>query len=154
MGVVSSNFKDNSTSILQNNVPLDIIGGDFNEGDYNGGGGIAHLTANLGYVNAVTQYVPRRKETHTWPFMNNLWMLRKRLDHILWHPGPLLQQSTDRNEEGYGNLYYLKCTGCGVMTGYEGNVASDHQPVLARFAIVRENVVGDRGEIETCVTTQ
>lgn len=111
---------------------LTIIAGDFNEGD--NAGSLSYLVS-LGYTDALQQYVPRRKETHTWPFIKNLWTLRKRLDHILWHNGPLTATCNDQKRMGYN--VELKCISCGVITGYE-NGASDHQPVLARFAFVKK----------------
>lgn len=115
--------------ILRNDLPVDIIAGDFNEGD--NAGALSYLNS-LGYIDALQQHVPRSKETHTWPFMNNMWTLRKRLDHILWHDGTL--NVTFPRGDNHGNhSAKLKCLGCGVMTGYEE--ASDHQPVLSRFAI-------------------
>ena len=62
--------------------PLDIVVGDFNEGD---DAGALRYFKSLGYIDALQRHVPRSKETHTWPFLMNLWALRKRLDHILWH---------------------------------------------------------------------
>ena len=108
--------------------PLDIIGGDFNEGD--NVGSLAYLVS-LGYIDALQQHVSRSKETHTWPFARNLWTLRKRLDHILCHGSQLT------TVEGLACSIELQCLGCGVVTGYE-NGASDHQPVLARFAFVKK----------------
>jgi endonuclease/exonuclease/phosphatase (EEP) superfamily protein YafD len=78
------------------------------------------------------QYVPKRKETHTWPFMKNMWTLRKRLDHVLWRDDLL---SVTNREGTTKSMLRLKCLGCGVLTGYETG-ASDHQPVLSRFGIV------------------
>ena len=60
--------------------PLDIIGGDFNENHNRGG---LDYLQSLGYKDALHQ-VPRRKETHTWPF-GKMLTPRKRLDHILWN---------------------------------------------------------------------
>lgn len=111
--------------------PLNIIAGDFNEVD--NAGSLTYLTS-LGYVDALQQYVPRSKETHTWPFMRNLWTLRKRLDHVLWHDGPLT--ATINKDEEVECFVKLQCVKCGVVTGYEDG-ASDHQPVLARFAFVK-----------------
>jgi exonuclease III len=110
--------------------PLGIIAGDFNEEDDSGA--LAYL-ASLGYVDALWQHVPRGKETHTWPFLGNLLLMRKRLDHILWHDGPLEVTSNEGERVEYS--VKLKCLGCGVVTGFEDG-ASDHQPVLSRFAIV------------------
>jgi len=107
--------------------PFHIIAGDFNEGD--NAGGLSYL-ASLGYIDALKQYVPRYKETHTWPFMRNLFTLRKRLDHIIWHKSQLLSTVEDECH------VKMQCIGCGVLTGYEVD-ASDHQPVLARFALIR-----------------
>ena len=112
-------------------APFHITAGDLNEGD--NVGALRHLQI-LGYIDALQEYVPTSKETHTWPFMRNLWTLRKRLDHILWHEGPL---ATKFKEDGeLGRSVKIQCLGCGVMTGYEKD-ASDHQPVLSRFAIVK-----------------
>lgn len=169
---------------------LDIIAGDFNEGD---DGGALRQLASVGYKDALQQFVPRRKETHTWPFLNHKWTLRKRLDHILWQGEPRsfqLSKTTttgqasagsgdDKAERecfGCGDIgndvcvkftsdgkleclhcgatgndvrveassndhtsnngqFKLECIGCGVLSGYETG-ASDHQPVLARFAIM------------------
>lgn len=109
---------------------LDIIAGDFNEGDF--GAALTYLSTTLSYTDALQQFVPRRKETHQWPFMKNLWTLRKRLDHIFWRSDPLSVTTKIRNTEC---VLRLKCLGCGVLTGYETG-ASDHQPVLARFGVV------------------
>jgi hypothetical protein len=117
-----------SSSIAQ--PELDIIGGDFNEDDC--GAALSYLSATLGYIDALQQYVPRRKETHTWPFMRNLFTLRKRLDHILWR-NKLLAVTTTGGKTV--SMLRLKCLGCGVITGYETG-ASDHQPVLSRFGLV------------------
>lgn len=110
-------------------LPLDIIAGDFNEGD--DAGALSYLKS-LGYIDAVQRHVPRRKETHTWPFMKNMWTLRKRLDHILWHEEDLAVTPTSL---GGNNNMKLHCLGCGVLSGYEDG-ASDHQPVLSRFTFV------------------
>lgn len=120
------------TAVGGGRMSLHVIAGDFNEGDDSEA--ITHLT-NLGYNNALRTFVPRWKETHTWPFMRNLLTLRKRLDHILWRDGPLF--GTVTNGRGYENEHniVLQCIGCGVVTGYE-NGASDHQPVLSRFAFM------------------
>ena len=107
---------------------IDIIAGDFNEGD--SGGAIRHLISK-GYTNALSKYVPRRKETHRWNYFGKVWQLRKRLDHILWHSDDLLSA---RREDC---RVKLDCINCGVLSGYE-NDASDHQPVLSRFAIIKE----------------
>jgi endonuclease/exonuclease/phosphatase (EEP) superfamily protein YafD len=124
---------------------LDIIAGDFNEGDE--AKALTYLTKTLGYSNALQMHVPKHKETHTWPFIcirnNNNWLvvLRKRLDHILWYNSPILpvmsntEDGTDVVLEEYNAR--LQCIGCGVMTGYEDG-ASDHQPLLSRFAIIRQ----------------
>jgi exonuclease III len=104
---------------------FDIIAGDFNEGD--DGGAIRYLIKE-GYTNALNQYVPRSKETHRWNYFGKVWQLRKRLDHILWRSNSL---SSTRER------LILDCVNCGVLSGYE-NDASDHQPVLSRFAIVKE----------------
>lgn len=110
-------------------LPLDIIAGDFNEGDDMPA--LDYLTG-LGFRDALQQHVPRRKKTHTWPFMRN-FLLRKRLDHVLWHEGPLTAAlDTNSNVKYDVNLH---CLACGVMTGYEYD-ASDHQPILSRFAVV------------------
>ena len=111
--------------------PLHIIAGDFNEGD--DAGALAHL-ASLGYVDALRKHVPKSKETHTWPFLVDRLLLRKRLDHVLWRAGPLPPIASDAGAAaGWGAR--LRCLGCGVVTGFEDG-ASDHQPVLSRFAIV------------------
>jgi endonuclease/exonuclease/phosphatase family metal-dependent hydrolase len=123
---------------------LDIIAGDFNEGDE--ANALTYLTKTLGYSNALQRHVPKRKETHTWPFMiirNNNWLvfvLRKRLDHILWHNRPILTVMSNDNVGGSDVVMEeysakLQCIGCGVLTGYEDG-ASDHQPVLSRFVII------------------
>ena len=114
-------------------TPLDIIAGDFNEGDMSGA--LAYL-ASMGYIDTLQQHVPRHKETHTWPFMRNMWILRKRLDHILWHKNGPLTITFNNNKGALGCYVELKCHGCGVMTGYEHG-ASDHQPVLSQFAIMK-----------------
>ncbi|KAL3802388.1 hypothetical protein HJC23_007213 [Cyclotella cryptica] len=111
---------------------LDIIGGDFNED--NSGAALSYLSTTLGYIDALQQYVPKMKETHTWPFMRNLLTLRKRLDHILWR-NELLSVTTKGGNTV--RMLRLKCLGCGVITGFETG-ASDHQPVLSRFGIVME----------------
>ena len=108
---------------------LDIIAGDFNEDNF--GAALSYLSMQCGYIDALQQYVPRRKETHTWPFLKNMWTLRKRLDHILWR-NESLSVATQCGETK--TKLKLKCLGCGVLTGYE-NGASDHQPVLARFGV-------------------
>ena len=107
---------------------IDIITGDFNEGDDSGA--IRHLIQE-GYSNALSQYVPRSKETHRWNYFGRVWQLRKRLDHILWHSDAL---SSTRGEDC---RLKLDCVNCGVMSGYEYD-ASDHQPVLSRFSIIKE----------------
>ena len=114
-------------------ILLHIIAGDFNEGDDSEA--IKYLT-NLGYENALRKFVPRWKETHTWPYMRNLLLLRKRLDHILWRDGPLFSSMTNGYSDEMECNVTLQCMGCGVVTGYE-NGASDHQPVLSRFALVK-----------------
>jgi len=134
----------NSSTTMTNQIDysrqykLDIIAGDFNEGDE--AKALTYLTKDLGYINALTAHVPKRKETHTWPFIRNNWLLlRKRLDHILWHNSPTLSVISNNDEvssvvlEEYSAR--LQCIGCGVLTGYEEG-ASDHQPVLSRFAII------------------
>lgn len=113
-------------------LALHIIAGDFNEGD--NAKALAHLT-NLGYIDALRKFVPWWKETHTWPFMRNLLLLRKRLDHILWYDGPVIGNLSNRRGEEVEFSVKLQCVGCGVMTGYEYD-ASDHQPVLSRFSLV------------------
>lgn len=120
---------------------LDIIAGDFNEGDE--AMALTYLTKKLGYINAL-HHVPKRKETHTWPFMQNWLLLRKRLDHILWHNNPTLAVMS--NDDGGSSVLLeeyrarLQCIGCGVMAGYEDG-ASDHQPVLSRFAIIIKSCI-------------
>ena len=116
----STNQRD--TENLTKHPPLDIIAGDFNENDNRGG---LNYLQSLGYKDAL-HHVPRRKETHTWPF-GNMLTLRKRLDHILWNTSPLTSTIDDDDIK-------LKCIHCGVLTAYEEG-ASDHQPVLARFAL-------------------
>ena len=106
---------------------IDIIAGDFNEGD--NGGAIRYLIKE-GFKNAVSRYVPRSKETHRWDFFRSFWQLRKRLDHILWRGNASLSRSEN-------NKFTLDCINCGVLSGYE-NGASDHQPILSRFAIIKE----------------
>ncbi|KAL7431836.1 hypothetical protein ACHAXH_005562 [Discostella pseudostelligera] len=113
---------------------LHIIAGDFNEGDDSEA--ITHLT-NLGYTNALQTFVPRWKETHTWPFMRNWLLLRKRLDHVLWRDGPLFGTVTNGCGIEMECSVKLQCIGCGVVTGYEVD-ASDHQPILSRFALVKD----------------
>ena len=110
---------------------LDIIAGDFNEDNF--GAALSYLCKTMGYSDALHEFVPKRKETHTWPFLRNTWTLRKRLDHILWR-NELLSLTTKGDE--VKQMLRLKCLGCGVLTGYESG-ASDHQPVLSRFGIVR-----------------
>ena len=123
----SKNSSRNDLSRI--NSELDIIAGDFNED--NSGAALSYLSMHYGYIDALQQFVPRRKETHKWPFLKNMWTLRKRLDHILWRSSLLFES----NQHGKTKLtFQLKCLGCGVLTGYE-NGASDHQPVLARFGI-------------------
>lgn len=117
----------------EQSTPLDIIAGDFNEGDM--AGALSYL-ASLGYIDTLQQHVPRHKETHTWPFMRNMCLLRKRLDHILWHNNGPLTITFNNNNGALGCYVELKCHGCGVVTGYE-NGASDHQPVISRFAIMK-----------------
>jgi len=116
----STNQRD--TENLTKHPPQDIIAGDFNENDNRGG---LNYLQSLGYKDAL-YHVPRRKETHTWPF-GNMLTLRKRLDHILWNTTSPLTSTIKAGIK-------LKCLHCGVLTGYEEG-ASDHQPVLARFAI-------------------
>lgn len=108
---------------------IDIIAGDFNEGD--AGGAIWYLLTK-GYTNALSRYVPRRKETHRWNYFGRVWQLRKRLDHILWNSDVL---SSSRRKDDC--RLKLECVNCGVLSGYEYD-ASDHQPVLSRFAIIKE----------------
>lgn len=124
--------KDSSLEYSINPQPeLDIIAGDFNED--NVGAALSYLSSTHRYIDALQQFVPRRKETHTWPFLKNTWTLKKRLDHILWR-NDMLSIVTKENTF---RKFRLKCLGCGVLTGYESG-ASDHQPVLSRFAIVRD----------------
>lgn len=111
---------------------IDIIAGDFNEGD--DGEAIRYLILQEGYANALSRYVPRSKETHRWNYFGTVWQLRKRLDHILWYSGNALSLSSTREED---SKLILDCVNCGVLSGYE-NDASDHQPVLCRFAIIKE----------------
>ena len=42
---------------------LDVIAGNFNKGDQNGAMALSYL-ANIGYMNALHQYILRWKETH------------------------------------------------------------------------------------------
>ena len=109
---------------------LDIIAGDFNEDNF--GAALSYL-GTLGYIDALQQYVPIRKETHQWPFMRGIWTLKKRLDHVLWRNATT--HPLTNNESTKKCMYRLQCLGCGVVTGYETG-ASDHQPVLSRFSIV------------------
>ena len=118
----------------QERLSLHIIAGDFNEGDDSEA--MTHLT-NLGYTNALRTYVPRWKETHTWPFMRNWLLLRKRLDHVLWRDGPLFGTVANGCGIEMECSVKLQCIGCGVVTGYEVD-ASDHQPILSRFALVKD----------------
>lgn len=113
--------------IRRTTVALDIIAGDFNEGD--NGAALRYLVSQ-GFTDALQKYVPCRKETHTWSL--NWLTLYKRLDHILWSE---LSAITISPQEDDCKTSLLKCVGCGVISGYE-NGASDHQPVLSRFAIV------------------
>eukprot|EP00956_Cyclotella_meneghiniana_P031569 scaffold83229_cov29-Cyclotella_meneghiniana.AAC.1 len=115
-----------STTLLPE---LDIIAGDYNEDNF--GAALIYLDT-LGYIDALQQYVPIRKETHQWPFMGGMWTLRKRLDHVLWRKE---KHPLTSNESTKKRMYRLQCLGCGVVTGYETG-ASDHQPVLSRFGIV------------------
>jgi endonuclease/exonuclease/phosphatase family metal-dependent hydrolase len=143
----SSTMTNNQLDSRQYN--LDIIAGDFNEGD--DATALTYLTKTLGYSNALQMHVPKRKETHTWPFIfihnNNNWLvvLRKRLDHILWHNSPILTVMSNNDVGGTDVVMeeysaQLQCIGCGVMTGYETG-ASDHQPVLSRFAIIAKKSI-------------
>lgn len=111
---------------------IDIIAGDFNEGDY--GGAIRYLVQEEDYTNALTQHVPRSKETHRWNYFGSFWQLRKRLDHILWLNKIKSSSSSRQRHDGKEDELSLDCINCGVLSGYEYK-ASDHQPVLARFAI-------------------
>ena len=91
---------------------LDLMVGDFNEQD-------THLnqmimTNNYSWRNALTEFVPKTKETHIWPFAYHIFALKKRLDHLFY------------------NTQTLTCHSCTVIPGYEYG-ASDHQPVLAQF---------------------
>lgn len=99
---------------------LDIIAGDFNEGESTGS--IAYLR-RLGYQDALATFVPKHKETHTWPFWK--LTLRKRLDHVLW--------TGSRDLTSGRATVKLKCLGCVVLAGYVD--ASDHQPVLSHFML-------------------
>ena len=90
---------------------LDFIAGDFNEHD--GWNEMCSIVPDG--VDALDEYVPAMKETHLWPF-GIMLSLHKRLDHII-----------------YGSRRW-HCLKCGVLTGFERG-ASDHQPVLARFAL-------------------
>jgi endonuclease/exonuclease/phosphatase family metal-dependent hydrolase len=145
----STNNSSSSSTMTNNQINsrqynLNIIAGDFNEGDE--ANALTYLTKTLGYSNALQMHVPKRKETHTWPFIcirNINWLvfvLRKRLDHILWHNSPTLTVMSNDNVGGSDVVMEeysakLKCIGCGVLTGYEDG-ASDHQPVLSRFVII------------------
>ena len=113
--------------------PIDIIAGDFNEGDY--GGAIRYLVQEEDYTNALTQHVPCSKETHRWNYFGSFWQLRKRLDHILWlNKASASTRQGNEGEEEKDDRMSLDCISCGVLSGYECE-ASDHQPVMARFAI-------------------
>jgi len=128
---------EDEMAFSESQLPLDIIAGDFNEGDF---GGATSYFSSQGYTDALQQYVPQRKETHTWPFMRNFWTLRKRLDHILWHGEstiPVMYLKGNKVLEESECTSTLQSLGCGVVSGYESN-ASDHQPVLALFAIVKD----------------
>ena len=142
----NTSYNRTNNQIDSRQYNLDIIAGDFNEGD--DATALTYLTKTLGYSNALQMHVPKRKETHTWPFIfihnnyNWLVVLRKRLDHILWHNSPTLSVMSNNNVGGSDVVLEeysarLQCIGCGVMTGYEDG-ASDHQPVLSRFAIIRQ----------------
>jgi len=67
---------------------LDVIAGNFNKGDHDGGMALSYL-ADIGYINALHRNIPRWKDTHIWPFFNlgrggyPLLFLRKRLNHVL-----------------------------------------------------------------------
>ena len=108
-------------------TPPDIIAGDFNEGD--SACAIAYLR-RLGYQDALATFVPRHKETHTWPFWR--LTLRKRLDHVLWTGSRILSSGRVSAK--------LKCFGCGVLAGYVD--ASDHQPVLSHFILQEDYMEG------------
>lgn len=95
---------------------LDVVAGDFNEQD---GGHALAVLHRAGLSDALAEHVPPSRETHRWwlPVLGlGHALLRKRLDHVTYSPRR------------------LECVGCGVVTGYEEG-ASDHQPVLARFAL-------------------
>jgi len=111
---------------------IDIIAGDFNEGDYDGA--IRYLVQEENYTNALTQYVPCSKETHRWNYFGSFWQLRKRLYHILCLNKNKSSSSTRQRHDGKEGELSLDCINCGVLSGYEYE-ASDHQPVMARFAI-------------------
>jgi hypothetical protein len=67
---------------------LDVIAGNFNKGDHDGGMALSYL-ADIGYIIALHRNIPRWKDTHIWPFFNlgrggyPLLFLRKRLNHVL-----------------------------------------------------------------------
>ena len=91
---------------------LDLLVGDFNEQDTYLNQMITIMKPNS-WRNALTEFVPKKKETHIWPFAY-LFSLKKRLDHIFY------------------NTQTLVCHSCTVIPGYEYG-ASDHQPVLGQF---------------------
>ena len=90
-----------------------LILGDFNENDSSPA--LTYLENTFKMVDALKEYVPGNRETHRWRILYGYWLLKKRLDHILY--------SED-----------IKCSDCHVIDGYEEN-ASDHQPVLATIKL-------------------
>jgi len=98
---------------LLKSSPPAVVAGDFNEQDW--GQALRWLLHVPGLRDALHEFVPRWRETHLWPLGSLGLTLRKRLDHVTYDADALI------------------CLGCGVLSGYEHG-ASDHQPVLARFA--------------------
>ena len=86
-----------------------IFIGDFNQ--HESAPATRLLIEKYKFTDALEQYVPQSRETHRWRIIYNMWLLKKRLDHIIYSE-------------------HFKCKSCRVIDGYEEN-ASDHQPVLA-----------------------
>jgi len=113
--------KSEIKEIMSKHSDTNMIVGDFNENDYCCA--IRTICTVISennqqiYEDALHRFVPFYKETHRWPFYK--MTLFKRLDHILYRKGS-----------------QWICDGCGVISGYE-ELASDHQPVLARFSYVK-----------------